>query len=82
MISKSLFIHGFKSRQLGYVTDSDPDILLGGYLDVSGFYAAADAIAPGRINDFQLQSAIDDNKTLTLAWTAPGDDHFTGTGLS
>lgn len=52
-----------------FVSDFDPVI------------AAQDNFAPDRIRDLRLAVAVYGSNNITLEWTAPGDDLYTGTGM-
>ncbi len=49
-------------------------------MDVSGYKANKDYYAPSRVTDLTVSGYDTSVRTVTLTWTAPGDDLSSGTG--
>ncbi|CAG2101123.1 unnamed protein product [Medioppia subpectinata] len=52
---------------------------MGAFL-VDNFNLGSDGMSPGRVTDLQV-IASEDNRTVELQWTAPGDDSYTATKI-
>ena len=52
-----------------------------GVMTLSG-YTARDLIPPARVTDLTATGTSYPDRSVTLQWTAPGDDAYTGNGIS
>ncbi|XP_067667287.1 calcium-activated chloride channel regulator 3A-1-like [Haliotis asinina] len=50
-----------------------------GAMDVTGYRNGKDNYPPSRVTDFKVTAVDNNNRTVTLTWTAPGSDLNTGT---
>ena len=75
---------GKRSAELGVDTAAEPSFMRtasGGVFKVQGYTPnSTDILPPSRIQDLVYTSFSYDNSTVTLSWTAVGDDLDQGTG--